>query len=188
MDNDIQRPLSHVRSTLVFPIFRYALIMLIVSFAAGVLAREFSYARLRGLPLATQWLAGRHLAELHGHILVLGFALPSGLGLITYALRGDVTPVEVSLLQSLFAIIVVSSLATLLLSLYQGVAMVMVIGGNPALSVDEVHKQLFFGNIGLRTVLYTVSHTALGISTSWYAAKLYRILRYMGNGRHGHAA
>jgi hypothetical protein len=181
MDTETRRPLGHVRSLLVFPIFRYALVMVIVSLASGIFAREFGRAHLSDLPLATQWLASHYLNQLHGHILVLGFVLPSGLGLITYTLRSEMTPADVGQLRSVFFVLALGSLATLILLLYQGVATVMMAGGDPALSLDQIDEQLFYGNADLRTILHTVSHTALGVSTAWYALKLRSILGLAGN-------
>jgi hypothetical protein len=181
MDTETRRPLSHVRSLLVFPIFRYALAMVILSLASGIFAREFSRAHLSDLPLATQWLAGHDLSQLHGHILLLGFVLPAGLGLIAYTLRSEMTPSDVGQLRNLFTVMALSSLATLLLLLYQGIATVTMVGENPALSLDQIDQQLFNGNADLRTILHTVSHITLGVSAAWYALKLHSILGLAGN-------
>jgi heme/copper-type cytochrome/quinol oxidase subunit 1 len=173
---------SHVRSRLIFPIFRYAIIMFIASLVAGIFSREFGRSFQHGVPLAAQWLAGHYLNQLHGHVLAIGFVLPLGLGLMTYVLRASLIVSDVNILRILFAVMVVGSLATLLLLLYKGIATVILVGADPSLSLDQVDQQLFNANGTLRIALHTVSHTALGVSTICYMLKLRQILGFVGPG------
>jgi len=67
------------------------------------------------------------------------------------------------------------------LLLYRGVAMVMMMGENPSLLLEQVDQQLFGGSSILRTGLYAVSHTVLGVSMTSYVLKLYSVLRQVGS-------
>jgi len=172
---------SHTRSGIIYPIFRYAVVMLIASLITGVLSRELSRPLFRDMPLSAQWVAGHYLNQLHGHVLTIGFVLPLGLALMTYVLRPSLIRSDVKQLRTVFSVIVVSSLATLLLLLYKGVATAMMMGKEPTLSLDQIDQQLFYGNAALRTALHTLAHTALGISTTWYALKLHGSLSFINN-------
>lgn len=165
----------HYRQSFVLTI-RFALIMLNVGLAFGVLYRE-STRKLATLEPAYNWAATEHLALVHGHSFVLGVFIPLSVLIIIYfvhVLGGrELRPIPLIIHLKMYIFGAASAVALLV---YKGYHFALSFRSG-VLDVHQIEQSLFGGCQPIRIALYAGSHVLMGMGLLALAISLWSSLK-----------
>jgi len=153
--------------------------MLWLALAVGVFYREFTKFELKGVPLTNSWLPIEFIKLAHGHVLVLGFAIPIGLAVMV-SMLSELNEREYNRFSTAFWLYLVGALGAIFLLIWKGIDYVRYYAHDPSITVDRIEALLFAGNKALRASLYGIFHLTFGVGLLWFTVLFLKVFGKQG--------
>ena len=168
MDRTFSRHFQHV--------IGFALLMLSITLTGGIIGMILLRPVQNTIPFESFSLLSNSMFLAIFHGIIFGSLLPLGLAFVGWTIRDHLAAKRVLWLSRSFRVYATGAVFTVLVHIYQDVAMAISLMKGLAGSLATADANLFMGRALLRTLLYSGSHAVLAAGAFWYAMVLWKSL------------